>query len=349
MFQRPQHLMRRMARQQPVYFFEEPILEAGPPRLELNTVEPGLTVATPYLPPGLAEAEAEAIAAQRRLLDGLCEAMELRRPLLWYYSPMSARFSDHLEAERIVYDCMDELSAFRGAPPGLVEEERRLMRRADVVFTGGQSLFEAKRRHHANVWPFPSSVDVAHFRAAREPLPEPADQAALPRPRIGHYAVLDERLDTALLAAIAEARPDWQLVLVGPVVKIAPEDLPRRPNIHYLGMKSYAELPAYLSGWDATFMPFARNDSTRFISPTKTPEYLAAGRPVVSTPVADVVRTYGQLDMVRIAEDAAGFVAALEDLLGQGDRRAAAIAQSDRLLAAMSWDATWAQMRELLA
>jgi glycosyltransferase involved in cell wall biosynthesis len=190
---------------------------------------------------------------------------------------------------------------------------------------------------------------VAHFRRAREVLADPPDQAGIPRLRIGHYAVLDERLDRELVAVIANARPDLQLVLVGPVVKIDPAELPRRPNIHYLGGKAYDELPAYLSGWNAAFMPFALNESTRFISPTKTPEYLAAGKPVVSTPVRDVVRTYGESGLVRIAHGPEAFVAALDAILAKGPPGPAWLAEVDRVLAEMSWDRTFARMKELLA
>src|SRR3954453_13309049 len=196
--------------------------------------------------------------------------------------------------------------------------------------------------------PPPPGRRVPPLRQAREPLPEPPDQAAIPHPRIGHYAVLDERLDADLVAAVADARPDWHLVLVGPVVKIDPAALPQRPNIHYLGGKRYEELPAYLAGWDAAFMPFAINESTRFISPTKTPEYLAAGRPVVSTPVRDVVRTYGEGGLVRIAATPAEMVAALEATLAEAGARGAWLARVDRLLEDMSWDRTWAQMRDLI-
>ena len=206
---------------------------------------------------------------------------------------MSLAFSDHLAPGLIVYDCMDELSAFRGAPPELVEREVELMCRANLVFTGGYSLYEAKRQRHDNAHPFPSSVDVEHFAAARRPQHDPDDQAEIPHPRLGFYGVIDERLDIALIEQVARMRPDWQIVLVGPVVKIDPAELPQRDNIHYLGGKTYDELPQYLSGWDVAIMPFALNESTRFISPTKTPEYLAGGCPVVSTPITDVVRTYG--------------------------------------------------------
>jgi glycosyltransferase involved in cell wall biosynthesis len=263
---------------------------------------------------------------------------------------MSLAFSDHLEAAAVVYDCMDELSAFKGAPPELIERERALMGKADAVFTGGYSLYEAKRDRHPNIHPFPSSVDIAHFAQARREQADPPEQAALPRPRMGFYGVLDERFDIALLDGIARLRPDWQFVMVGPVVKIDPADLPRRPNIHYPGGKSYAELPAWLSGWDVALMPFALNESTRFISPTKTPEYLAAGRPVVSTPITDVVRSYGEPGIVRIAATPEAFVAAIEEALadGAGPKAGPWLKEADAILADMSWDQTWARMKGLI-
>jgi glycosyltransferase involved in cell wall biosynthesis len=340
--------MKRLAWDRRVYFFEEPVFSSGPPSLGRRVDREGVTVITPYLPEGLEQAQR--ITVQRHLLQLLCRQEEIKYPLLWYYTPLSGEFSDHLDADVVVYDCMDELAAFRGAPPSIMEQERKLLRRARVVFTGGYSLYEAKRHLHANVHPFPSSVDVTHFVKAREPLPQHDDQAQIPHPRIGHYAVLDERLDTGLVARIADARPEWQLILIGPVVKIDPQELPRRPNIHYLGMKSYEELPAYLSGWDAAFMPFALNESTRFISPTKTPEYLAAGKPVVSTPITDVVRTYGERGLVRIASTAEEVAAALEACLAEDqENRGTRLQSIDRLLQTMSWDRTWAAMKELLA
>jgi UDP-galactopyranose mutase len=261
---------------------------------------------------------------------------------------MALPFTEHVRASLVVYDCMDELSAFRGAPPELIERERRLLARADRVFTGGVSLYEAKRHLHRSVHAFPSSVDVPHFAAARKRQPDPEDQAPIGRPRLGFYGVIDERLDTDLLAAAAALRPDWNFVLVGPVVKIDAAQLPRGANVHYLGPKLYEELPRYLAGWDVALMPFARNESTRFISPTKTPEYLAAGRPVVSTPIADVVRSYGETGLVRIADTPEGFVAAAEAALDDAKHPERWIGPVDRALAEMSWDATWARMKELM-
>jgi glycosyltransferase involved in cell wall biosynthesis len=241
---------------------------------------------------------------------------------------------------------MDELSAFANAPAALKALEAELFRRASVVFTGGQSLYEAKRKAHHNVHPFPSSVDVEHFAAARQMTVDPADQAPLARPRLGFFGVIDERMDIDLIAGVAAARPAWQIVLLGPVVKVDPTVLPRRPNIRYLGPKSYAELPGYIAGWDVALLPFARNDATRYISPTKTPEYLAAGKPVVSTSIRDVVRPYGQSGLVRIADDVDAFVRACEAALAED--ASARMRDADAFLRQTSWDGTWARMRNLV-
>lgn len=345
--QRPQHLMTRFAREHRFFYVEEPVpTDAAQPGVAVYDAGNGITLLVPQLPNGLAGSEAD--AAQRAALGRYFAEAGIRRPILWYYNPMAPMFADELQASAVVYDCMDELSAFRGAPPHLVERERALMQRADLVFTGGVSLYEAKRDLHASVHAFPSSVDVAHFAQARGAVAEPEDQAALPRPRLGFFGVIDERFDIDLLGAIAGLRPDWQFVMVGPVVKIDPATLPQAPNIHYLGMRGYADLPRYLSGWDVAVMPFAMNESTRFISPTKTPEFLAAGRPVVSTPVRDVVRTYGESGLVRIAATPEEFVAACELALGGEGRSERWLAEVDRTLADMSWDQTWARMKGLI-
>ena len=344
-FQRPQHLMTRFARDHRVIYWEEPVLDAtGKPHLDVRYGD--VTVATPHLAPDLTPAEAE--QALRSLLDGLIG--NARAPLIrWYYTPMMLPFSRHLDAVCTVYDCMDELANFRFAPPELLPLESELFGRADLVFTGGYSLYEAKRARHPDVHPFPSSVDAAHFRTARDAQLDPEDQRSLPRPRLGFYGVIDERMDLGLLAALADARPDWSIVMIGPVVKIDPADLPQRPNIHWLGGKSYDELPAYLSGWDVALMPFAINEATQFISPTKTPEYLAAGRPVVSTPIVDVARHYGELDAVGIASSADTFVAACEEALALAAGPKDWLGPVDALLASMSWDQTYARMREQIA
>jgi UDP-galactopyranose mutase len=347
-FQRPQHLMSRFSRKYRTLFWEEPLYHDGPGPAGLDVrvcPETGVEVAIPMLPVGLARAEE--VAVLRRLLDGILAPR--RGPLVrWYYTPMMLPFSEHVAADCTVYDCMDELANFKGAPPELIPNERRLLEQADLVLTGGYSLYEAKRDRHANIHPFPSSVDVAHFGAAREPGVEPQDQAGLPGPRFGFYGVVDERMDLDLLARLADARPQWSIVIVGPVVKISEDDLPRRPNLHYLGGKGYAELPGYLRGWDVALMPFAINEATRFISPTKTPEYLAAGRPVVSTPITDVVRHYGGIEAVKIADGPEAFVSACDAALALSQAPGSWQREVDGVLAQISWDRTFRQMAELV-
>jgi UDP-galactopyranose mutase len=226
--------------------------------------------------------------------------------------------------------------------------EAALLARADLVFTGGQSLYEAKRHLHHSVHAFPSSIDVPHFQQARSAASDPSDQRPIARPRLGFAGVIDERMDIELVARVAHLRPDWQLVLLGPVVKISPADLPVSPNIHYLGPKKYEELPTYIAGWDVAILPFARNDSTRFISPTKTPEYLAAGKPVVSTSIRDVVRTWGEPGHVHIADTPEEWVAAAEKCLDASAERASWLSRVDAALAENSWGRTWGRMMSLL-
>lgn len=345
-FQRPQHILSRLAKTRRVFYIEEPIFTSDPqttPRLEFANRENGVVVCTPILPPGLTEAESWAF--QKSLIDGLLKAEKVSRFTAWYYTPMALPFTQHLKPECVVYDCMDELSLFKGAHPSLLEFESQLFRLADVVFTGGQSLFEAKRSLHDNVHAFPSSIDAAHFREARVAA-EAEDQKQISGKKLGFFGVIDERMDIELLDGVAKLRPDWNLMIIGPVVKIDPASLPKHANIHYLGKRDYKELPQYIAGWDLAFLPFARNNSTRMISPTKTPEYLAAGRPVVSTPIRDVIRPYAHEKLVHIASTPEQFVEAAE----QAMREAAGgdwLSRVDAFLASMSWDKTVGAMAGL--
>jgi len=283
---------------------------------------------------------------QRKMLAEMFDSQNIENYVLWFYTPMAMDFAADLEPAVTVFDCMDELSAFKFAPPELIANEKRLLEKADLVFTGGQSLYEAKKEKHARVYPFPSSIDAAHFEQARTITEEPEDQQSIARPRFGYYGVIDERIDLKLLAETAERLSERQFIMIGPVVKISEDELPRRANIHYLGGKNYQELPAYLAGWDVALMPFALNESTKYISPTKTPEYLAAGKPVVSTPIRDVVRPYGELGLVYIAATADEFVSACEAALQENTE--ARIKSADEFLSEISWDKTWSQMAELI-
>ena len=339
--------MTRFARIMPVLVIEEPAFEGTePPHFKSYSVADNLTIFVPHLMQGMPANTA--ISAQRLLTGKLLREARIETPVLWYYTPMALQFADAITAAVTVYDCMDELSAFQDAPPELRRLETDLLGRTDIVFTGGMSLYEAKRAQHPNVHAFPSAVDTEHFGKARAVLPDPADQAGIPWPRLGFFGVIDERLDRELVASLARLRPDWQLILVGPVVKIDPASLPQADNIHYLGRKPYEDLPAYMANWNAAMMPFARNAATRFISPTKTPEYLAGGKPVVSTPVIDVVRRWGHLEAVRIAETPTEFVAEASAALTLRSRCPAWLEPVDRELAEMSWDRTWAQMAVLV-
>jgi glycosyltransferase involved in cell wall biosynthesis len=343
-WQRPQHLLSRAAQDRRVWFVEEPREQDGEAFLEVTPVNDRLSVVVPVLPRGLSADEC--CRAQRDLLAAWWRERGFDSPLLWYYTPMALPFTRALAAGVVVYDCMDELSMFKGAPPSLRRLELELLERADLVFTGGVSLWEAKRHQHPSAHAFPSSVDKSHFLRARTgELAPPADQAHIPGPRVGFFGVIDERLDIDLLARLAEVRPQYHFVLIGPVVKIDPASLPQAANLHYLGMKSYDELPAYLAGWDVAMLPFARNDATRFISPTKTPEYLAAGCPVVSTSITDVIRPYGDKGLARIADDPQDFAEAIDASLSDGPER---LVKADAFLANLSWDRTWQGMHALI-
>jgi glycosyltransferase involved in cell wall biosynthesis len=353
-YQRPQHLLSRLATQRPVFFMEEPELDiGGPVRWERTSPHPNVTVLRPRTPIRAPGFHADQIALLKPLITDLADELGDERLLAWLYTPMALPLAEELQPDATVYDCMDELSLFLGAPPELLSQEEALLERADVMFTGGPSLFKAKQSRHHNVHCFPSSVDAVHFRQARpeqtdKTAAEADDQSSIPHPRLGFYGVIDERLDLPLIDAVAAARPDWQIVLVGPIVKIDPATLPRRPNIHYLGQRSYDELPGYLAGWDVCLLPFARNDSTRFISPTKTLEYMAAEIPIVSTPITDVAEPYG--DIVYLGSTPEEFLAACDSALAsdpvERDRRATLMR---KVLSGTSWDVTVAAMEVLLA
>jgi len=340
-YQRPQHLFGRFVKQFRVFFIEESLYDTGKPYLDNSLSREGVWIVVPHLQPGTNEKDATSI--QEELLKEFFDYFKISQYIFWYSTPMALAISGSFSPLLTIYDCMDELSAFKNAPPRVKELEAALMKKADLVFTGGQSLYEAKRDQHPCIFPFPSSIDKKHFGKSRGLVIEPADQFPIPHPRIGFFGVIDERMDLELLENISRQRPDWHFIIIGPVVKIDPASLPTNSNIHYLGGKSYEELPLYLAGWDVAMMPFAINESTRFISPTKTPEYLAGGKPVVSTAIRDVVTPYGDNGLVYIAETPAAFIEGIEQELTMKNKEGW-LKAVDSFLEKNSWDNTVEKM-----
>jgi UDP-galactopyranose mutase len=353
-YQRPQQLLSRMAARRRVIFIEEEeYIEGVQPHWYVNSPEENVLVFRLRTPiPGGSFSD-EQVALFGPMLRDLAGELGLRpgRYVTWMQTPMAVNLARGLAQSippmLVVYDCMDELSAFRGAPPSLLEREESLLRWANIVFTGGPSLYGSKQNKHPNVHCFPSSVDTAHFRKALG-VDDPEDQAALPHPRFGFYGVIDERIDYELLDAVSRSRPDWQLVMVGPFAKVDPASLPQHPNLHYLGQRSYNQLPAYLGGWDVAIMPFARNEATRFISPTKTLEYMAGEKLIVSTPITDVAEPYGHI--VYLGDTPETFIAACEQALNASKQERLARLRAMRgVLARTSWDATVQGMEQAIA
>ena len=344
-FQRPQHLMTRLAEHYNILFVEEPVYSEGQAHLQKTAVAPNITVCRPHTAihaPGFHD---DQIPTLQTLLADLVPDGE--QPVVWFYTPMALPLLQGLHPSKVIYDCMDELAAFKNAPKQLLQRESALLNIADLVFTGGPSLYQSKRDRHANAHCFSSSVDAKHFRQAQDRDISHPDQAHIPHPRLGFYGVIDERFDTELVRAMATAHPEWQIVLVGPVVKIDPAHLPQGANIHYMGQRNYPDLPKFLAGWDLCLLPFALNESTKFISPTKVLEYMAAELPSVSTPITDVKVPYG--DVVAIAEGAQDYIAACERMLAmtEGDKLKMAKRMRE-VVAGTSWDRTAGRMHELI-
>jgi len=347
-YQRPQHLLSRLAREYKVIFVEEPMTRSSSNSLEHISACAGVDVLRPHITgdaPGFDDANIELL---QEMVSTYLQAHNIDDYAIWLYTPMALPIAKELAPAALIYDCMDELSAFKNAPPLLINREDELFSLADIVFTGGPSLYESKKTRHHNVYCFPSSVDAAHFSPARADADDHEAQKEIPFPRVGYYGVIDERIDIDLIATLADARPDWQVIMVGPVVKIDPDSLPRRPNIHWLGQRNYEDLPKLVRTWDVCMMPFALNESTRFISPTKTLEYMAAERPAVSTPIKDVVDPYKHV--VRIAYSHEEFIDACAKTLAESEtERAARLKAMRSIIAQTSWDKTAYTMGRLIS
>nr|WP_290929994.1 glycosyltransferase family 1 protein [Haliscomenobacter sp.] len=345
-YQRPQHLLSRFTKDYAVYYIEEFIYSTEEDGYSINITNENVTVIVPHLCNSIQEVRNET-KRKEIVLKNLFKEHSIQSYIFWYYTPMALAFTANFKPIATVYDCMDELSAFKFAPPEIKIFEQELFKKANVVFTGGNNLYKAKKAQHHNIHSFPSSIDKAHFKAARDNNNEVADQSAIPHPRLGFYGVIDERFDIDLIKQAADAQPDWHFVLVGPIIKIDASTLPKNKNIHYLGPKTYEELPSYLSGWDIALIPFAINESTRYISPTKTPEYLAGGKPVISTAITDVINPYFELGLVHIVQNAEDLVQMATSELNITDKREW-LTKVDEYLSTISWDATWERMDELM-
>jgi glycosyltransferase involved in cell wall biosynthesis len=346
-YQRPQHLLNRFAIYNRVFVIEEPYFDQDENKVAIERSADDVNLWVVKLSVTRQDSDTKTFEIIKDLISNMISSQNITRYLLWYYSPMALQYSDHLKPTIIIYDAMDELTAFKFAPPELKDLESVLLSKADVVFTGGQSLYEAKKHLHHNIHAFPSSIDRVHFGKARINTEEPEDQKPIPHPRLGFYGVIDERFDISLVDEVTDLQPDWHFILIGPVVKIDSKLLPKKTNIHYLGSKSYDSLPAYLAGWDIATLPFALNESTKYISPTKTPEYLAGGKPVISTSITDVVNPYGKKDLVKIADTADEFVNAAKEIFASDDNKIW-LQRTDEFLSKNSWNKTWHQMNVLI-
>lgn len=342
-WQRPQQFVSRLSRRHRTLFIEmlspDPALAA--PLVHVRTPEefPNLTLLSLQFPASRWGDGTYVDGERRRLVQEFLAgpgAGQFERPVQWFYDPMAiTAFAGQMRERLTVYDCMDELSKFRGAPPELVEREHELLALSDVVFTGGRRLFEAKSQFHDNCHFYGCGVDGEHFgKARRAETMVPADLAALPEPVLGYFGVVDERMDYELVARLAESNPDWSIVMIGPATKVDAGSMPQRPNLHWLGGRPYAELPAYCKGFDVCLMPFALNEATAFINPTKALEYMATGRPIVSTAVPDVIHNFGSV--VKIARSPDEFIAHCRRAADQPDYRV--ITRGLKMAAENSWD-----------
>lgn len=317
-WQRPQQILSRLAINHPVLFVEEPIFgNFATIGLEISNPHANVIRVVPHIDDVYADAYDQATEMVR---DFLLEELKtnstladlFKNPVLWFYTPMPAPIMlGEFDEIGVVYDCMDELAQFKDAPADIRNRERFLLKQADVVFTGGQKLYESKSQVHSNVHFFGCGVDIKHFGKARLAETVIADDLKkIPSPIAGYFGVIDERLDYGLIAHLAKAKPDWTFVMVGPVIKVDPVSLPQAPNLKWLGQRDYKELPHYLKAYDVCLMPFALNEATQYINPTKTLEYMAANKPILSTAVADVVNNF--TPVVQVAYTQEEFVQKLE-------------------------------------
>jgi UDP-galactopyranose mutase len=340
---RQQRLMTRFASTGRVIYIEEPVTGDGPSRFELSLHDCGVTVVVPHLS---ASPTDQIWNVLRSLLDKVIAQQHISTKCLWFYNPMAVEWTRHLRPAVVIYDCMADWSVREDAPAEINERERELMAWADIVFTDGYGLYERKQNQHPNMHAIPSSIEASHFAEARHLRKDPPDQALIPHPRLGFCGSIDDRMDFELLGSLADMRRDWNIVFVGPLANINETDLPKRPNLHYLGSKPHEKLPFDIAGWDVAILPFKRDESTWCARETKMLEYLAAGRPVVSTAVGDLTGTYVQSGLVHVADTPAAFVEAVKTAMTENSEQR--MEKVDALLSATSWARSSARMAELM-
>jgi len=350
-WQRPQQFLSRLSKKHRILFVEGPILhdENIEPYAELKPSEkyPNVIVMQTYFPSSRFH-DGEWVDAKRRELldDVLCGPLKgkFERSVQWFYDPMAveAHLGQH-GAISTVYDCMDELSQFKFCPPALIERESRLLAAADVVFAGGRKMWQSKSRYNSNAHFYGCGVDVNHFGKAQLSSTEiPEDIRHLEGPILGYFGVVDERLDYDLIAQLAAARPDWHIVMVGPTAKVDPADFPRAENIHWMGGRDYSQLPSYTKAFDLALMPFALNEATEYINPTKALEYMATATPIVSTPVPDVVSNFASV--VKISSSSEEFVELCQQQVAQFDQ--VAVERGLKMASENTWDAIVAKLEK---
>jgi glycosyltransferase involved in cell wall biosynthesis len=352
-WQRPQQFVSRLSRRHKILFIEtigpDPQLLTPFARFRTDEQFPNVTLLRLQFP-SWRWGDSDFVDCERRRLVkeflGGPAAGQFENPVQWFYDPMAASsFVGHMGEIATVYDCMDELSKFSEAPPEIIGREAGLLAMADVVFTGGRRLYENKRRMNSNCHFYGCGVDVEHFgKASGSETKIPEDIASLPRPVLGYFGVVDERMDYELVAKLADANPNGSVVMVGPALKVDKVPLPRRHNLHWLGQRAYADLPAYAKAFDVCLMPFALNAATEFINPTKALEYMATGRPVVSSAVPDVVRNFGSV--IKVAGDHDEFITSCQRAIKQKD--AAAIESGMRMASENSWESIVTRLEEHL-
>jgi glycosyltransferase involved in cell wall biosynthesis len=309
-------------------------------------VEPNIFVVNPLvLPlPGSALAQRLNGVLLERSLRRTLSKLSFARPILWTFLPTMNRLVGRLGERLLVYHCVDKYSEFSGVPrDAIVAMERDLVKRADLVFTSAARLLEECRPLNPHTHFITHGVDTAHFGRALDPqTPVPDDLAGIRKPVAGFFGLIADWVDLPLIRSLARERPDWSFVLIGKAATdLAP--LQGLSNVHWLGQKPYTELPGYCRGFDVALIPFVQNELTLRVNPLKLREYLAAGLPVVSTPLPEISRYDG---LVRLATRREEFIGGIEAALAERSPELAG--RRFEAMRGESWEARVADMARLI-